>query len=37
VNNPPSTWFGKWGSDYYKVENVQGIAKGNTWPVPPGF
>jgi len=24
-----------WGNDYYKCENVQGVATGGTWPVPP--
>ena len=34
VVNPPNK---QWGKDYYKVENVNGIATGNTWPIPPGF
>jgi hypothetical protein len=25
------------GSDYYKCENVEGVATGDTWPVPPCF
>lgn len=26
-----------WGDDYYACENVQGVAIGTTWPVPPCF
>jgi len=34
VNNPGMK---PWGTDYYKCENVQGVAKGGTDPVPPCF
>jgi len=36
VIDPPSN--GAWGKDYYYCKGVQsGIAKGDTWPVPPCF
>lgn len=36
VKDPPSR--GTWGQDYYFCEGVvSGIAKGDTWPVPPCF
>lgn len=34
VTNPGSK---PWGKNYYKCEGVQGIAMGDTWPVPPCF
>ena len=34
VNNPGSK---PWGDMYYKCENVQGVARGGTWPAPPCF
>eukprot|EP00038_Savillea_parva_P006047 m.161370 g.161370 ORF g.161370 m.161370 type:complete len:429 (+) comp12066_c0_seq1:139-1425(+) len=34
INNPASS---PWGNDFYKCENVQGIATGGTTPVPPCF
>jgi len=34
VNNPGSY---PWKDDYYKCENVEGIAIGRTWPIPPCF
>merc|ERR1712217_529770 len=34
VNRPGSK---PWGSNFYKCSNVQGVAQGSTWPVPPCF
>ena len=34
VTNPGKS---PWGDDYYKCENVDGVATGATWPVPPCF
>eukprot|EP01062_Namystynia_karyoxenos_P010444 TRINITY_DN136_c0_g1_i3.p1 TRINITY_DN136_c0_g1~~TRINITY_DN136_c0_g1_i3.p1 ORF type:complete len:456 (+),score=169.32 TRINITY_DN136_c0_g1_i3:74-1369(+) len=34
INNPGDK---PWGDDYYKCENVQGVATGTTNPVPPCF
>jgi len=34
VNNPGDY---PWYDNYYKCENVEGIASGRTWPVPPCF
>eukprot|EP01062_Namystynia_karyoxenos_P010445 TRINITY_DN136_c0_g1_i4.p1 TRINITY_DN136_c0_g1~~TRINITY_DN136_c0_g1_i4.p1 ORF type:complete len:328 (+),score=130.76 TRINITY_DN136_c0_g1_i4:410-1393(+) len=34
VNNPGKR---PWGDDYYKCENVEGVATGTTHPVPPCF
>lgn len=33
--DPPDN--GQWGKDYFYSVNVDGVAKGGTWPVPPGF
>ena len=33
--DPPDD--GKWGKKYFHSENVDGIALGDTWPIPPGF
>jgi hypothetical protein len=33
--DPPDN--GQWGKDYFYSVNVDGVATGGTWPVPPGF